>query len=93
MMIDDLARNASAGKQIDVILLDFCKAFEKVSHTKLLRKQHQYGIRGKLLSWIQAFLGNRSQRVVIDGEESDSIPVNFGFPQCSVLGRFFSLHI
>ena len=86
MMNDDLARTASAGKPTDVILLDFSKAFDKVNQRKLLWKLHQYGIRGKVLSWIQAFLGNRSQWVVVDGEESDSIPVNSGVPQGSVLG-------
>ena len=91
MMIDDLARNASAGKQTDVILLYFSKAFDKVNHSKLLWKLHQYGIRGKVLSWIQAFLGNRYQRVVIDGEELDSIPVNSGVPQGLVLGPIFFL--
>ena len=44
-----------------------------------------------MLSWIQAFLGNRSQQVVIDGEESDSIPVNSGVPQGSVLGLILFL--
>ena len=76
MMIEDLARNVSAGNQTDIILLDFSKVFDKVSHSKLLWKLHQYGIRGKVLSWIQALLGNRSQQAVIDGEESDSIQVN-----------------
>ena len=71
MMIEDLARNVSAENQTD-----FSKVCDKVSHSKLLWKLHQYGIRGKVLSWIQAFLGNRSQQVVIDGEESNSIPVN-----------------
>ena len=91
MMIEDLARNANARKQTDVILLDFSKAFDKVNHSKLLWKLHKYGIRGKVPSWIQAFLGNRSQRVVIDGEESDSIPVNSGVPQGSVLGSILFL--
>ena len=91
MMIEDLGRNASTGKQADVILLDFSKAFDKVNHSKILRKLHQYGIRGKVLSWIQTFLGNRSQWVVIDGEESDSIPVNSGIPQGSVLGPILFL--
>ena len=61
MLFEDLARNTSVGKQIDLILLDFSKAFDKVNHSKLIWKLHQYGIRGNALSWIQAFLGNRSK--------------------------------
>lgn len=52
---------------------------------KLLWKLHLYGIRGRVLSWIKPFLGNRSQRVVVDGEESESATVTSGVPQCSVL--------
>ena len=78
-------RNSIAGNQTDLVLLDFSKAFDKVSHQKLLLKLHRYGIRGPTLKWIQAFLSDRTQTVVIDNEKSATVPVTSRVPQGSVL--------
>ena len=74
-----------------IILLDVSKAFNKVNYSKLLWKLHQYGIRGHMLDWVPAFLGSRSQRVVIDWEESEPILVTSSVPQGSVLGPILFL--
>ncbi len=71
----------SGGGQTDVILLDFSKVFDKVLHRRLFTKLHYYGIRSLVLTWIEAFLTTRHQRVLIDGEASDYTQVRYGVPQ------------
>jgi hypothetical protein len=73
-------------KSVDVLYTDFEKAFDKVSHKKLIIKLYGYGIRGKLLEWIKSFLKNRRQRVVMGDIESDWRKILSGVPQGSVLG-------
>ena len=85
MCVDELAKNMQMGKQTELILLDFSKAFDKVAHEKLLLKLHQYGIGGDTLKWIKDYLDNRKQTVKINGINSDEVPVSSGVPQGSVL--------
>ena len=78
MLVDELAKNRQSGKQTDFILLDFSKAFDKNAHEKLLLKLHFYGIRWNTLNWIKDFLDNRTQSIILNGSNSDSIPVPSG---------------
>jgi len=70
----------------DAIYIDFQKAFDSVSHTKLLCKLVSYNIYGDLFEWISAFLNNRSQQVKISNVLSNIVFITSGVPQGSVLG-------
>ena len=59
LTIQDLAAGLNSKSQIDAILLDFSKAFDKAPHERLAAKLHHYGVRGNTLSWIKSFLANR----------------------------------
>ena len=77
--------------QIDVLYLDFSKAFDPVRHNLLLYKLNQYGINGSLLNWFSSYLMGRRQRIVIESSFSDWLPVVSRIPQGSILGPFLFL--
>ena len=91
MLIEDLDSALDSHDQIDLIVLDFCKAFDKVPHQRLLLNLNQFGIKGNILRWIESFLTSRTQHVVLEGATSNQIHVTSGVSQGTVLGPLLFL--
>ena len=79
---------------MDVVYLDFAKAFDKVPHQKMLRKLERYGVSGKVLAWIGGWLLDRWQRVGVRGSWSgwrmvlSGISAGIGVGACAVSGVY-----
>ena len=66
------------GSPVDIIYLGFQKAFDKVSHQRLILKVNSHGMGNSIINWIELWPTDRRQRVVVDGEDSSWKSVSVG---------------
>ena len=87
LTVDDFTKAIDRSKQIDAAILDFAKAFDKVSPHHLIHKLDYYGIRGSLLNWTQSFLQDCTQEVVVEGAHSTTCRVTQVYPKAPCLDQ------
>ena len=87
--LEEIAKWVDDGSLVDVVYLDFQKAFDKVPHQRLLLKLKAHG--NDVINWLEEWLTHIRQRAIVDGEISNWKSVLSGVSQRSVLGPILFL--
>ena len=88
---DKMYKGFDDSKETAVIFLDICKAFDKVWIQGLFFKLQRIGLRDSCIEWFKSYLTGRNQKVVLFGVSSDTLFLNAGVPQGSILGSLLFL--
>ena len=88
---NDILSVIDNGKCVFLVLLDLSTAFDTVSHHILLKRlANQYDVIGDAADWIQSYLSEHTQSVLVSGNYSEPTILKYGVLQGSVLGPGFS---
>lgn len=90
-LVDDISRSVDKKMSAAAVFLDLSKAFDTINHRILLKKLEAYGIRGVANQFLESYLKDRRQQVVIDGIKSTPSTINCGVPQGSNIGPLLFL--
>ena len=86
LFFDNVKKKVNDGMMVGAVFIDLSKAFDTISHSKLLQKLESYGVTGVELAWFNDYLFNRSQRIQFDNLLSTNVDVHCGVPQGSIIG-------